>query len=202
MTARPEPTQSEFPWKIPDHLLSIEEYAALGEPESGFTELVEGRVVMSPSPIRRHNRAAYRLSTILEPQLPPELDVNLDLDVDLGLTPPGQAGFSRRPDFMITYRAANERVDRDSAMFRANEVLVVVEVVSPGSKRTDHKTKHSEYAEAGIPFYWILDLTQPISLVVCHRDGESRYRNGPAVTGVFTTTEPFPCKIDLNALLD
>ena len=93
MTALPEPTQGDFPWEIPDHLLSIEEYAALGEPDSGFTELVEGRLVMSPSPIGNHNKAAYRLTRQLESQLPPDLDFTIDLDVNLGLVPPPQAGF-------------------------------------------------------------------------------------------------------------
>ncbi|GAA3586144.1 Uma2 family endonuclease [Amycolatopsis ultiminotia] len=200
MTALPEPTQNGFPWEIPDHLLSIEEYAALGETESGFTELVAGRLVTSPSPTRRHNKAAYRFAAALEAQLPPEFDVNLDLDLDLGFAPPGEAGYSRQPDVMVTYRSANERVDRDSALFRATEAVLVIEIVSPGSKRTDYVTKHDEYADAGIPFYWILDLDEPVSLVACHQAGELGYQDAPAVTGIFTTTEPFPIKIDLPDL--
>lgn len=85
-------------------------------------------------------------------------------------------------------------------MFRANEVLVVVEIVSPGSKRTDYVTKHDEYADAGIPFSWIVDLGDPVSLVACHQAGELGYQDAPAVTGVFATTEPFPAKIELTAL--
>ena len=200
MIALPEPTQGDFPWEIPDHLLSIEEYAALGEPDSGFTELVEGRLVMSPSPIRIHNKAAYRLTRQLESQLPPDLDFNIDLDVNLGLVSPPQAGFSRRPDLMITRREANARVDEETRMFHADEVLLVVEIVSPGSKRTDYVTKHDEYADAGIPFYWIVDLSDPVSLVACHQAGELGYQDAPAVTGVFATTEPFPVKLDLAAL--
>ncbi len=134
--------------------------------------------------------------------MPPELDFNLDVDVDLGFAPPGEAGSARRPDAIVTYRKANERVDRESAMFRADEVVVVIEIVSPGSKRTDYTTKHDEYADAGIPFYWILDLSDPISLVACHQAGELGYQDAPAVAGKFRTTEPFPFEIDLTALLD
>jgi alpha-D-ribose 1-methylphosphonate 5-phosphate C-P lyase len=48
-------------------LLTVAEYSALGETELGYDELVEGRVVMSPSPVPRHNRAAYRMARQLEP---------------------------------------------------------------------------------------------------------------------------------------
>ena len=189
-------------WEIPDHLLTIEEYAALGETETGFTELVEGRVVMSPSPSRKHNKAAWLLGRQLESQLPPELDFTPDIDVDLALASGDAPGFSRRPDLLISYREASARVDHEGGVYRADEVVVVVEIVSPGSKRTDYRVKHDEYADAGIPHYWIVDITEPVSLVACHQAGESGYLDAAAVTGTFTTDVPFPVKIDLDALLD
>ncbi|WP_370542190.1 Uma2 family endonuclease [Amycolatopsis sp. FDAARGOS 1241] len=85
-------------------------------------------------------------------------------------------------------------------MLRADEVLVAVEIVSPGSKRTDHVTKHEEYADAGLPCYWIVDLGDPVSVVACHQAGELDYPDAPAVTGVFATSEPFPANIDLTTL--
>ncbi|MEV4056665.1 Uma2 family endonuclease [Amycolatopsis sp. NPDC049688] len=200
MSAVPQPKPASR-WEIPDHLLTIEEYAALGETDTGFTELVEGRVVMSPSPSRKHNKAAYLLGRQLESQLPPDLDFTPDIDVNLGLAPRGEPGFSRRPDLLITYREASARVDQEDDMYRADEVVVVVEIVSPGSKRTDYQVKHDEYADAGIPHYWIIDTSGPISLVACHQAGEFGYMDAPAVTGTFTTDVPFPVKLDLDALL-
>ena len=85
-------------------------------------------------------------------------------------------------------------------MLRADEVTIVVEIVSPGSKRTDYQVKHDEYADAGIPHYWIVDITAPVSLVACHQAGEFGYQDASAVTGIFTTDAPFPVKIDLDAL--
>jgi Uma2 family endonuclease len=201
VTALPQPGPARR-WEIPDHLLTIEEYAALGETDSGFTELVEGRVVMSPSPLPRHNRAIYRLVAQLETQLPDHLDFVPDTDVDLGLAPPGKPGFSRRPDLLIVDKAGLARVNEDNDMLRADEVAVVAEIVSPGSKRTDYHVKHDEYADAGIPHYWIVDITEPVSLVACHQAGEFGYMDASAVTGTFTTDVPFPVKIDLAALLD
>jgi Uma2 family endonuclease len=81
-----------------------------------------------------------------------------------------------------------------------SEVLLVVEVVSPGSARTDYVQKRSEYADAGIPHYWILDTTEPVSLLACHLVGEFGYVDGSAATGTFAATEPFPVEIDLDGL--
>lgn len=181
-------------------LLTVAEYLALGETEHGYDELVEGRVVMSPSPVPDHNRAAYRVAVQVEPQLPAELEVLLDLDVDLELAPPDAPGFTRRPDLVVTHRAARERIRREGGILRVTDVVVVAEVVSPGSRRTDTVAKRADYADAGIPHYWIVDLEAPISLVACHLAGEFGYADGGAACGVFATTEPFPVRLDLTAL--
>jgi len=76
----------------------------------------------------------------------------------------------------------------------------VVEVVSPGPTRTDHVHKRGEYADAGIPHYWILDISEPVSLLACHLAGEFGYADDGAVTGRFAAEEPFPVEIDLDAL--
>jgi Uma2 family endonuclease len=192
VTALPEP---------PSHLLTIAEYAALGETDSGYTELMEGRLVMSPSPVPDHNFASGRMLLQLEPQLPGNLEVIQDIDVDLELAPPNQPGFSRRPDLVVTKRGSRLRVRNEGGMLRASEVVVVIEIVSPGSRRTDYMVKRGEYADAGIPYYWIVGLNGPISLVACHLAGEFGYQDSGAVTDVFATTEPFPARLRLDQLL-
>jgi Uma2 family endonuclease len=184
----------------PPRLLTVAEYLALGETEQGYDELVEGRVVRSPSPRPQHNRAGYRVARALEAQLPPHLEVLLDLDVDLELAPPDAPGFTRRPDLIVVLRSALERVESEGGVIRASEVLVVAEVVSPGSRRTDNVIKRGEYADAGIPHYWIVDLTEPVTLIACHLAGEFGYADGGEITGVLRTSEPFPIELDLDAL--
>ena len=39
----------------------------------------------------------------------------------------------------------------------AADVVLVAEIVSPGSRGTDFVMKLHEYAKAGIPHYWIVD---------------------------------------------
>jgi Uma2 family endonuclease len=173
-------------------LLTAAEYLALGEPASGYEELVEGRIVVSPSASREHNHAALMLGMQLHPQLPEDLQILLDTDVDLQLTPPAAPGFVRRPDVLVFRRGADR--------ITAADVLLAVEVVSPGSVRTDHVVKRGEYADAGIPHHWIIDPAPPVTLVACHLGASFGHLDGGAATGGFTTTDPFPLRIDLDAL--
>ena len=185
---------------LPRRLLSIKEYLALGEVESGFTELVEGRLLFSPTPNLRHSQATYGLAHQLVEQLPDGLRAVPRVDIDLCLASDGAPCFSRCPDVVVTTSAAIART-REKDPLRAEDLVLVVEVAAPDSTRTDFVAKHGEYADAGIPFYWILDLSDPVSLVACHQAGELGYQDAPAVTGTFRTTEPFPAEIDLTALL-
>ena len=93
-----------------------------------------------------------------------------------------------------------DRVARAGGLLRAASTVLVAEIVSPGSRRTDNLIKRGEYADAGIPAYWIIDAEEPISLVACHLAGALGYQDRGAVTGVFETAEPFPVRIDLDAL--
>ena len=183
------------------HLLTIAEYAALGETEYGYTELIEGRLLVSPSPIPDHNYAMQELGMLLRPQLPDSVETVPVMDVDLELAPADGPGFSRRPDHMIVNRGARKRVRTKGGLIRASEVLVIVEIVSPGSKRIDHVDKRRDYADAGIPNYWIIDIDEPISLTACRLTEEFGYVDDQVATGVFTTEVPFPVEIDLGRLV-
>jgi Uma2 family endonuclease len=175
----------------PPHLLTVAEYLEIGEIELGYSELVEGRLLMSPSPAPDHNTASLELAVALRAQLPSGLRVIPDIDVDLQLAPPDAPGTVRRPDLVVVTDAAPLRVRHEGGVLRASEVVIVVEVVSPGSTRTDHVHK-------GIPHYWIVDVTEPVSLLACHLAGEFGYADGGAVTGTFAAAEPFPVEIDLD----
>lgn len=192
MTAVPEP---------PSRLLTVDAYAALGEDDRYRSELQEGNLVMSPSPAPDHMIVMARLLVQLDEKLPSGLLVVPDVDVDLELAPRGKPGFVRRPDLVVVHQAAVDRVRRDGGILRACDVLVVVEIVSPGSQRTDHVIKRGEYADAGIPHYWIVDLDDPVTLIDCHLAAEFGYQDPGPVTGRFATTEPFPVGLKLDGLL-
>ncbi|MBW0089781.1 Uma2 family endonuclease [Pseudonocardia sp. KRD-184] len=185
----------------PPRLLTVAEYLELGEIEPGYSELIEGRVVITPSPLADHNWVAAEMRDQLKPQLPPDLVVILDIDVDLQLAAPDRPGFVRRPDLIVVQRDARLRQRHEGGLIRASEVVIVVEVLSPGSGRTDNVAKRAEYADAGIPHYWVLDPEEPVSLLACHLAGEFGYADGGAVQGSHRTDRPFPLVLDLDALL-
>ncbi|MEQ3551841.1 Uma2 family endonuclease [Pseudonocardia nematodicida] len=201
------------PWSRPvppPRLLTVTEYLAIGEVEPGYTELLEGQVLMSPGPAPDHNHAASEIRYQLRGRLPADLEAIQDVDVDLQLAPPDAPGTVRRPDLVVAPRTARRRVRREGGVLRASEVVVAVEILSPGSHRTDHVHKRGEYADAGIGHYWIVDLgaaaarsgaTGPVSLLACHLAGDFGYADGGVVTGRFISTTPFPAELDLDALL-
>jgi Uma2 family endonuclease len=150
---------------------------------------------------RRARRRATWLHTQLRNQLPGDLCAVPDVDLDVELSPAGQPGTARRPDLVVVRRSEFVRVDREGGLLRAAETLLVVEIVSPGSRRTDNLIKRGEYADAGIPYYWIIEVAAPVTLVACHLAGEFGYQDGGAVTGVFETAQPFTVRVDLAALI-
>jgi Uma2 family endonuclease len=77
---------------------------------------------------------------------------------------------------------------------RAADVLLVIEIVSPGSRRTDHVTKLREYAKAGIPTYWIVDTTAAPGeqFLAFTRDGNAYRRLEVQVGERIRVIEPVP----------
>ncbi|RDL09012.1 Uma2 family endonuclease [Streptomyces sp. HB202] len=125
--------------------ISAEEYDSWSEEQCAGIEIVDGMVVVSPSASKRHNRLARILANALDAAAGPDWNADTDFDVrlqDVPLT-------NRRAD-VIVYRA--ETIDLTPT--RPEHVLLVVEVVSPGSETTDRIVKVDQYAKAGIPFYW------------------------------------------------
>jgi Uma2 family endonuclease len=197
MTAEP----LGVPGLPPARLLTASEYAKLGEARWGYTELMEGRILVSPSPTPKHDMAGLALAMQLVPQLPEGVRAIQDVDIDLGLVPADQPGLVRRPNLVVVDTVALTRVDRHGGLLSAADVLVVVEIVSSGSHRLDYVTKRGEYADAGIPHYWIVDLDEPVSLLDCHLAEDFGYADSGAVTGTVILSAPFSVRLALDALI-
>ncbi|MGK8511427.1 Uma2 family endonuclease [Nocardia asiatica] len=178
----------------PDHLLTLEDWIALPEDSSRNYELVEGVLVVSPKPVSQHQRAVLRLGAQLEPQLPSTLGVLADTEV---LIDAGPLPTVRVPDILVVPEAG---IEANLPRYAAADVLLAVEVLSPGSRRTDRVTKFFEYAEAGIEYYWLIDLAKPTSLAAYHlidRDYELVAEQAGTVTLDIAGT---PITVDLAAL--
>jgi Uma2 family endonuclease len=132
-------------------------------PDDGLRyELVDGGLLVTPPPRPRHQEAALALAQILRPALPREWRAVPAQGLYFGPRD------YRVPDVLVYDREASRRDSITPA-----DVHLVVEVMSPGSVSTDRVTKPAQYAAAGIPHFWRLEL-EPLLLLVVHRlSGES-----------------------------
>ncbi len=180
--------------------LTIADYERLPEDADTWWELQEGCLVMMPPRFPLPASADGELRSQLKPHLPGGLVMLSNIDVNLELVPPDAPGHVRRPNLIVIDRAAYDRANREDALLRASEVRLVVEIVSRGSARMDHVVKRGEYAEAGIPYYWIIDLRPAVSLIECRLGDDGGYRDAGTTIGEFVTSVPFPVRIDLGSL--
>ncbi|GAB3487041.1 Uma2 family endonuclease [Nocardiopsis coralliicola] len=174
--------------------ISAEQYDSWSADQCAGIEVVDGMVVVSPSASKRHNRLARILANALEAAAGPEWNADTDFDVrlqDVPLT-------NRRPD-VIVYRADTI----DHAPTRPEHVLLVAEVVSPGSETTDRVVKVDQYAKAGIPFYWRVEQAAtglPIVYTYVLDPASRSYRDGEVFTGAVKAAAPFAVTVDLGAV--
>jgi Uma2 family endonuclease len=174
--------------------ITAEEYESWSEEQCAGIEIVDGMVVVSPGASKRNNRLARILANALDASAGPDWNADTDFDVrlqDVPLT-------SRRPD-VIVYRADTI----DVTPTRPEHVLLAAEIVSPGSETTDRIVKLDQYARAGIPFYWRVELTAtgiPVVYTYLLDSASRRYRDSEVFTGLVKAIVPFPVEIDLSSL--
>ncbi|WP_067546759.1 Uma2 family endonuclease [Nocardia crassostreae] len=179
----------------PDHLLTLAEWSALPELQRGQArELVDGVLVLAPQP-PRHQLAVWRLAAQLERALPRRVAAlaRIELVVDEG-TPPTV----RVPDVLIVGGAAGAA---HAGRVRPADVLAAIEILSPGSRRVDRIMKFAEYAECGIPHYWLLDIQGSVRLTA-HRLQGTRYEMTGQYSGQVTLDlDGVGLPLDLDALI-
>jgi Uma2 family endonuclease len=174
--------------------ISAEQYDSWSEEQCAGIEIVDGMVVVSPSASKRHNRLARILANALDAAAGPDWNADIDFDVrlqDVPLT-------NRRPD-VVVYRA--ETIDLTPT--HPEHVLLVVEVVSPGSETTDRIVKVDQYAKAGIPFYWRIEQAAtgvPVVYTYVLDPASRAYRDGEMFVGAIKAAVPFSVIVDLGAV--
>jgi Uma2 family endonuclease len=174
--------------------ITAEQYAAWTEEQCAGIEIVDGMVLASPSDSKRHNRLARLLANSLDSAAGPDWNADTDFDVRLQDVPLN----NRRPDVTV-YRA--ETIDVNPT--RPEHVLLVVEVVSPGSETTDRIVKAEQYARAGIQFYWRVEQAAngaPLVYTYVLDPATCRYRESEAFTGVVKMAVPFSIEVALGQI--
>jgi Uma2 family endonuclease len=90
----------------------------------------------------------------------------------VGFRIPGKQGSvgGRIPD-LVVWRKAQPR----GVWLPVADVLLVIEMISPGSEAIDTVAKRREYASAGIPQYWTVDQDAANTVTMYRLTGEDRY---------------------------
>lgn len=127
--------------------------AVLALPDDGQRyELVSGTLVVTPAPRGLHQRAVAELYLRLQEWLgrhPVAHVLFSPADITLG------EDEILQPDLFV-YRTASGAPLRDWTDI--TELLLVIEVTSPGSARYDRELKRRRFQRAGIAEYWVVDL--------------------------------------------
>jgi Uma2 family endonuclease len=178
---------------------TVEDLHALPD-EGKSCELVDGWLI-ELSPNTRHDFLASRLGRIIE-RAAEDAGAAVYVQAPMDISTP--AGV-RRPDVGIM-RADTAATARELGMslYHGADLLLAVEVVSrgSGSEREDRVRKVGEYADAGIPQYWIVDF-DPHPKIQILRLSEGRHYGEPVnllAIDTLKVTEPFPISFDLAVL--
>jgi Uma2 family endonuclease len=130
-------------------------------PDDGLRyELVDGVLLVSPSPLVPHQVALTRLLLRLAQAAPPDLEA---------LAAPLDITFSRtrllQPDVVVLRR------DQLTGPKVEGIPLLAVEILSRSSRATDSTLKRHVFEQAGVPSYWLLDPDVPALTVLELTDG-------------------------------
>ncbi|MEZ0093385.1 Uma2 family endonuclease [Streptacidiphilus sp. EB129] len=160
-------------------------------PGIGHVEIANGQIVLTLSPVRRHELAVVRIGRQLNDQLSrthPGYVAHAGADLeDIGL------GRLRHPDLMVFPESV---LEEDAAAMHPAAVLLAVEIVSKSNPENDYEDKVRDYATMGIPLYLIVDPRDGTGIV----HSQPRYANREKFA-FGDTVSVGPWRIDTSQLL-
>lgn len=179
----------------PDHLLSLEEFEQLPEDNSRRYELQEGVLHVTPKATSLYQRVVGALISVLNPLFSDGWEAVADVEVVLVQAWPRTL---RIPDVVIVPSAL---IVQNPNRVHAQDVILAIEVVSRGPGRMDSLYKAHEYATAGIPFYWIVDIKDQVTLTELRLDlDDGLYKTHFQGGEIFYTGQPFELTVNLDDL--
>jgi Uma2 family endonuclease len=174
--------------------LTAADYDALPEDVCRQIEVVDGAIIVCPSPSRSHQRVARHLANVLENACGQEQTVATD--VDLRWHTDDSSGY-RRPDIVVYDSSLS-----NDAQLAPEHCLLVIEVMSPSTVTIDRVHKPAEYAMAGIEHFWRIEPNDRLTVFRYRLDPMTRtYASAGVSTGKLVVTDPFTVSVDLDDLL-
>lgn len=153
---------------------SDEEYLWLTDRCNRLIEFTDGHVQELPMPTFTHQAVLAFLYRLLHAYLEPRGGVVMFSALRMRI----REGKFREPDLLLLRDRSDSRC-RDRYWLGAD---LVVEVVSPDDPDRDLVEKRADYAEAGIPEYWIVDPRDE-TITVLALEGDAYVEHGVFAAG-------------------
>jgi Uma2 family endonuclease len=156
-------------------------------------ELIEGEIVVTPSPASMHQIIIHRLAVLLDPLIVASgLGQVIEAPLDVYLDDRNVL----QPDVLVLLH------DRLDVLGPANieaAPSLAIEVLSPSTSRRDQGIKRDLYARFGVPEYWIVD---PVShaVTICSAPRDGRYSQEATVFDTADSATIPGLSVDLTTL--
>jgi Uma2 family endonuclease len=139
---------------VAKHVWTIDEVEQLIDDRPGYTpryELLDGELLVTPSPSGRHQRILLELAVLVRDFVKRHrLGETRFSPGTVRLTPDSRF----EPDLYVI-PADGDRMPRASEP--VTRLLLAAEILSPGSSRHDRLTKRRFYQKHAVPDYWVVD---------------------------------------------
>ena len=133
---------------------TVEEVRAMQDEERAWPryELIDGELIVTPSPRMLHQAAVKEVVLVLDPYVRRNrLGTLLTSPADIELV----ADTIVQPDVFV-FPLIDGKRSREWPDVKS--LLLAVEVLSPSTSRVDRVTKRNFFANAGVDEYWVIDL--------------------------------------------
>ncbi len=175
-------------------LWTEEQYLAVSGASRRLIEFTDGRIEILPMPTRRHQAISLHLLLHLLEAVRGVGGAVFYAPLRLRV----REGKFREPDLMLLLDAADPR-SQDTYWLGAD---LVMEIVSADDPARDLRVKREDYAEAGIPEYWVVNpLGETISVLVLQ--GSRYVEKGAFARGESARGAVLPdLAVDVSAVFD